>query len=63
MLKYRCKGPRKDETSMERRGCGADLTELIAVVAEDGRPHAIKCPKCGNMSSVSRVPLPQVVNG
>jgi hypothetical protein len=37
-----------------RRGCGADLTGLIAQVPENGREHEITCPVCGNRAKVIR---------
>ena len=58
--KYRCRGPRVKEDSIERRGCGATLDELIDKVKADGENHAIECPKCGNLSSVRKIPVVEV---
>ncbi len=63
---YKCNGPYKlhdngqvvmrEDGTGERAGCGAPLSELIGVIPEDGKDHDLKCPKCGNISSVMRTP-------
>jgi hypothetical protein len=58
--KYRCRGPRVEEDSIERKGCGASLDKIIDKVKDDGENHGIECPKCGNLSSVRKVPLEEV---
>ena len=58
--KYRCRGPRVEKDSINRKGCGATLDKLIDRVKADGENHGIECPKCGNLSSVRKVPAEQV---
>lgn len=45
--KYRCNGPRVTPDSMERQGCGYDLTPLIQRIPQDGKEYSITCPECG----------------
>ncbi len=60
--RYRCRGPRVDKDSIERKGCGATLDKLIDKVKADGENHGIECPECGNLSSVRKVPAEEVEN-
>lgn len=55
-ITYSCNGPRADDDSNERVGCGADLTELILDVDEDGEVHEVTCPECENVATVRRTP-------
>lgn len=55
-ITYTCRGPRISEQSIERAGCGADLTELVLAVEIDGESHSITCPVCKNISTVTRAP-------
>lgn len=55
-ITYSCNGPRVDDESKERAGCGADLTELIRDIDEDGEVHEVECPDCGNVATVRRTP-------
>lgn len=36
--------------------CNTDITGLIEAVPVDGADHEVKCPRCGNVSSVRRLP-------
>jgi predicted RNA-binding Zn-ribbon protein involved in translation (DUF1610 family) len=36
------------------KGCGANLTTLIAAVPADGENHEVECPKCGNKATVRK---------
>jgi hypothetical protein len=38
--------------------CGADLTDLIESVDDHGADHVVVCPRCGNVSSIRRLPGP-----
>ncbi|KKK94782.1 hypothetical protein LCGC14_2679380 [marine sediment metagenome] len=58
--KYRCRGPRVEKDSINRKGCGATLDKLIDRVKADGENHGIECPKCGNLSSVRKAPVEEV---
>ena len=58
--RYRCRGPRVKEDSIERKGCGATLDKIIDKVKADGEDHAIECPKCGNLSSVRKTPVEEL---
>jgi hypothetical protein len=39
-----------------RAFCGANLTELIGEVAEDGDVHEVTCPTCGTVATIRRTP-------
>ena len=58
--RYRCRGPRVGDDSIERKGCGAVLDKLIDKVKADGENHGIECPKCGNLSSVRKIQVEEV---
>ena len=49
-----------DEVVRSRVGCGFDLSPLIAALPVDGDNYALTCPRCGNKSSVRKVPEDQV---
>jgi len=65
-LKYSCRGknngvynketaPSPDLVGKTRRtGCGYVLNNLIDELPEDGKQHEIECPKCGNVSEVTK---------
>lgn len=53
-MRYICTGPRDD--TGKRIGCGADLTQEILSVPQDGEEHTVVCPMCGNDISVLRMP-------
>ena len=55
-MKYTCRGPRVDDESAERIGCGADLTELIEDLPFDGEVHEVSCPECETVCTVRRIP-------
>jgi hypothetical protein len=40
----------------KRKGCGQNLTDLIAKIPADGNEHKLKCPKCGNIAKVEKTP-------
>jgi len=45
---------RTDSGKEIREHCGVDITDLIEKVPTDGESHSVKCPKCGNESTVRR---------
>ena len=45
-----------DGQAFARQACGNDVTELIEAVPIDGEVHEVKCPKCGTIATVRRVP-------
>lgn len=60
-VKLRKRIDRKTKKTIESAvPCGNDLTALIAAVPEDANDHLVKCPRCGNVSIVCRVPKDQV---
>lgn len=58
MLKYVCNGVRvyQEKEYLGRKGCGQDLTPLIADIPADGKDYAVTCPKCGNVGMHMRTP-------
>jgi hypothetical protein len=64
-VKYTCSGPRvldaEGQPTMQRQGCGKDLTALIESVPVDSQDHVVECPCKHKLSiSVKRVPLEDV---
>jgi len=63
MTTYICNGPRltvkdkkdpADQDYLGRAGCGADLTQQIEAVPDDGEVYEYQCPKCGNTGTVRK---------
>ncbi len=43
--------------------CGQNLTALYDQVPADGEDHYVKCPQCGNVSRVTKLPPPDDAGG
>ena len=43
-----------DEDYLGRAGCGAELTQQIEAVPDDGEVYEYQCPKCGNTGTVRK---------
>lgn len=55
---YICNGPAisVEGEYVGRQDCGADLTEQVLAIPEDGREHVVTCP-CGRLQyRVQRMP-------
>lgn len=48
-----------DDAMVGRAGCGADLTEQIQAIPDDGDVYTYTCPKCGNTGTVRKTPAPE----
>lgn len=57
-MKYTCKGAKvyQEEELVGRKECGANLTEQVLAVAQDGKEYEVRCKACGNFGLVRRTP-------
>lgn len=55
-----CQGPMRFSDDIKetktRIGCGANVTDMVLDLPEDGEPHEVVCPSCGTVSKLHWTP-------
>lgn len=57
-MKFYCNGPKvyQEKEYLGRKGCGQDLTALIAAIPADGKDYEVECPACLTVGVHMRTP-------